>query len=71
MGKPKFSSYSHTRKGDTIKIEIRDEGMMVVYRNSFNLRDKNAMMKIISILEGFSGYQIIDIIKLKYESGWF
>ena len=58
-------NYMHYRKGDIIKIEIRDETYRILYKKKFNIMDKNAILSLLRTLEEFSGFSIIEIIKEK------
>jgi len=64
MGKKlKKLSYSHSTKGDLVKIEIRDESYKVIYRTKFNMKDKNAMLNHLKVLEEYSGFSVAGIIR--------
>ena len=66
------SKYTHTRTGDIVKIEIRDFTRRIIYRKRFNVKDKNAIMQVLSVLEGYSGYSIAGLIREKLKIGdWF
>lgn len=70
MGKKrKKIVYRHSKKGDLIKVEIRDEGYNLIYRNKFNIKDKNAIYYHLKILEQYSGLSIPQLIKEKLKIG--
>lgn len=61
--------YSHNRTGNLVKVEIRDETYRIIYRNQFNICDKNAIYDLLKTLEKFSGCSIYQIIQSKIEKG--
>lgn len=64
--------YKQHREGDFVIVEIRDYTRRVLYKNKFNLKDKNAILSLLFVLEKFSGFSIYELIKKKLEIGeWF
>ena len=65
-------SYQHERTGDTVKVEIRDTTYRSIYKNTFNIVDKNAIYNLLKALERFSGMSIYQLIqdKLKLGEWW-
>ena len=61
----KEREYHYQRVGDIIKVEIRDQTYRILYRTKFNITDKNSMLKLIEILEKFSGFSVLDLMKEK------
>jgi len=61
----------HHREGDFVKIEIRDCYYKIIYKNKFNIQDKNAILNLLSVLEKFSGFSVQELIKKKLETEWF
>jgi len=61
--------YSHRKEGDVVNVEIRDQTRRVLYRNKFNIKDKNAIISFLQVLEKYSNFSIIDLIKKKMEIG--
>lgn len=57
--------YQHTRQGDIVKIEIRDFTRAIIYRNKFNIRDKNAIINLLKVLENYSGFSMYTLVKEK------
>lgn len=64
-------SYTHQRQGDTVKVEIKDFTRRLIYRSKFNIRDKNAILALLKILETYSGFSIAEIVKDKLKKDWF
>ena len=62
--------YQHQRQGDTVKVEIKDFTRRLIYRSKFNIKDKNAILALLQIIETYSGFSVAEIIKSKLESGW-
>ena len=64
--------YSHHRQGDIIKVEIRDFTRRMLYRKKFNVRDKQALLELLEVMEKFSGFSIYNLIseKLKFGEWW-
>jgi len=72
MDKKKGLNYSHWRKGDLVKVEIRDATYRLIYKKRFNIQDKNAILSVVKILEEYSGFSIRELIKEKLNIGeWF
>jgi len=67
----KSKVYSHYRKGDYVRIEIRDYTHRTIYKNKFNIKDKNSILALLRALEKFSGFSVQEIIKRKIETDWF
>lgn len=66
------NEYSHWRKGDLVKIEIRDATYRIIYKKKFNIRDKNAILSVVKALEDYSGFSIAELIREKLKIGeWF
>ena len=64
--------YSHNRSGDIVRIEITDFTRRIIYKNKFNIKDKNAIFSLLTILEKFSGISIPKLIREKMKVGeWF
>lgn len=61
--------YQHNRQGDIVKIEIKDFTRAVIYRNKFNIRDKNAMINFLKVLENYSEISMYDLIREKMGVG--
>lgn len=61
--------YSHKREGDLLKVEIRDSSRRVLYRDKFNIRNKKAILSLLTVLEKFSGFSIINLVKEKMDVG--
>jgi len=62
--------YKQQRQGDTVKVEIKDFTRRLIYRNKFNIRDKNALINLLQVLETYSDFTIIELIKMKMKSNW-
>ena len=70
MGKKKKKGvYLQSKKGDLVKVEIRDETYRIIYRNKFNIKDKNAIYNHLKAMEQFSGFSIQQIIREKLKVG--
>lgn len=73
MGKNKKKNYPykyiHLREGDIVKIEIRDQTYRIIYRRTFNIKDKNAILSLIKILEDYSGFSVYQLIRQKLKIG--
>lgn len=64
--------YSHRRDGDIVEVKIKDCTRRTIYRGKFNVYDKNSILTLIGILEKFSGFSVIQLIKEKVKIGeWF
>lgn len=64
MGKKfKGISYKHVRRGNTLKVEIRDDTRRLEYRNKINLQDKNAVIEFLLVLEKYTSLSIYEVIK--------
>jgi len=61
--KGKEREYRHNRVGDIMKVEIRDQTYRIIYRTKFNIHDKSSIIKLLEVLEKFSGFSIVEIIK--------
>ena len=61
--------YSHSRTGDTVKIEIKDFTRRTIYKCKFNITDKNAIIYLIKAIEKYSGFSVLDIIEEKLKVG--
>ena len=71
MGKKKKKKklvYIHSKKGDLMKVEVRDETYRIIYRNKFNIKDQNAVYAFLKVLEQFSGLSIREVIREKSKS---
>jgi len=64
--------YSHCKEGELIKVEIKDSTYKLVYRNTFNCKDKNSIFNLLKTLEKFTGFSIYNLIqeKLKADEWW-
>ena len=64
--------YSHTRWGDSIKVEMRDQNRNIIYKNKFNITDKKAILAFLGVLETYSGFTIAELLneKLKVGEWW-
>lgn len=64
--------YLHYRKGDFVKVEIRDNTYRVVYKTKFYIRDRGKILELFRMLEKFSGFSIYQLIKdkLKVDEWW-
>lgn len=67
--KKKKLQYSHTRWGDTLKVEIRDQNRTLLYKNKLNIHDKKSILSLLDILEKYGNFNIIEIIEAKTELG--
>ena len=61
--------YSHRKEGDIVDVQIRDQTRRVLYRNKFNIKDKNAIISFLQVLEKYSNFSIIDLIQQKMKLG--
>ena len=61
--------YSHIKEGDTVEVKIRDQNYRILYKNRFNIGDRRAIMKLLGVLEKFSGFSITEIIREKLKLG--
>jgi len=61
--------YSHRKEGDIVDVQIRDQTRRVLYRNKFNIKDKNAIISFLQVLEKYSNFSIIDLIQQKIKLG--
>lgn len=59
--------YQHFQKGDTLRVEIRDQTRRVIYRNTICLNDKSQMRALLETLEGYSSLNIKELLKDKLE----
>ena len=65
-------TYTHSREGIIVKVEIKDETYRTIYKTKFNIRDKNAILNHLRVLEEMSGFNVVEIIKQKLKIGeWF
>ena len=70
--KRKAGEYKHQRTSDFVKVEIRDSTYRVIYRNNFNIKDRNAIINFLSALEKYSGFSVLQLIKEKLKMDtWF
>lgn len=72
MDGTKRTEYSHRQEGDILKVRIEDFSRRTIYKNKINIRDKNAILNFLCILEKFSGLSINQILKekLKIDEWW-
>lgn len=70
--KARKMEYLHRKDGDLVEVRIKDETRKTIYKNRFNARDKNAILRLLEILEKYSGYSINEIIqdRLKIGEWW-
>ena len=61
--------YSHRKEGDIVDVKIVDMTRRVLYRNKFNIKDKNAIISFLQVLEKYSNFSIIDLIQKKMKMG--
>ena len=61
--------YLHRKQGDIVVVEIKDSTRRIIYRTKFNIKDKNAILAFLQILENYSGFSIIELIKQKLNIG--
>ena len=61
--------YSHRKEGDIVDVQIRDQTRRVLYRNKFNIKDKNAIISFLQILERYSNFSIVNLIQQKMKIG--
>jgi len=52
---------------DFVKVEFRDSNFRLLLRGKFDLNNKKDVMKLISIIEKFSGISLYDLIS---DSEW-
>jgi len=70
--KQREMKFSYNRRGDNVKVEIRDETYRLLYRSKFNIVDENAIYDLMKAIEGMGGVSINQIIKRKNsEKGFF
>lgn len=69
----KVSQYKHLRKGDVLKIEIRDQTYKLLYKKKINIQDKEALKQILEDLEKFSELKIKELFKekIKNDQDWW
>jgi|TARA_R100000687_G_C6385273_1_gene134620 hypothetical protein len=69
--KEREMKFSYNRRGDNVKVEIRDETYRLLYRSKFNIADENAIYDLMKAIEGMGGVSINQIIKRKNKEGGF
>lgn len=65
----KSSKSAFNRRGLIVKAEIKDETYRKIYKYEFNIKDKNAILNFLKILEQYSGFSIMQLIKDKLNIG--
>jgi len=68
--KARKMEFTNRSRGDLIKVEIRDETRRLIYRSKFNIRDKNAIISILQVLEKYSGFSLLALIREKLKNEW-
>ncbi len=63
-------SYNPQKKGDVIKIEIKDGSQRLLYKNKFSLNDENAIYNFLKVIEKFTNVSINTIINNKLGTEW-
>ena len=63
--KQREMKFSYNRRGDNVKVEIRDETYRLLYRSKFNIVDENAIYDLMKAIEGMGGISINNLIKRK------
>ena len=63
--KQREMKFSYNRRGDDVKVEIRDETYRLLYRSKFNIVDENAIYDLMKAIEGMGGVSINHLIKRK------
>ena len=70
--KQKKFKYTHRRSGDVIEVKVTDFTRRTIYKSKFNVKDKNSILNLLSVLEKFSGFSINQLIREKLNIGeWF
>ena len=69
--KQREMKFSFNRKGDNVKVEIRDETYRLLYRSKFNIVDENAIYDLMKAIEGMGGVSINNLIKRKNKDKGF
>lgn len=64
MGK-KSGHINFNRNGETIKLEIRDNGYKVMFRGTYKMASLKDLYNMFSMLEKFTPYTIHQIINHK------
>jgi hypothetical protein len=63
-------SYNPQRKGDTVKIEIRDGSERILYKNKFSVNNEKEIYNFLKVIEKFSNLSISSIINNKLGLDW-
>ena len=61
--------YNYRRDGDVVSVEIKDPTRRILYRNKFNIKDKNAIVAFLQVLEKYSNFSVVELIRKKMEIG--
>ena len=69
--KQREMKFSYNRRGDNVKVEIRDETYRLLYRSKFNIVDENAIYDLMKAIEGMGGVSINRLIKRKNKDKGF
>jgi len=69
--KQREMKFSYNRRGDNVKVEIRDETYRLLYRSKFNIVDENAIYDLMKAIEGMGGVSINNLIKRKNKDKGF
>tara|TARA_R110000824_G_scaffold34907_1_gene110169 strand:- start:768 stop:992 length:225 start_codon:yes stop_codon:yes gene_type:complete len=69
--KQREMKFSYNRRGDNVKVEIRDETYRLLYRSKFNIVDENAIYDLMKAIEGMGGISINNLIKRKNKDKGF
>ena len=64
--------YSGLNRGMTGEFIVRDETYRKLYKNKFNMSDKNSMITHLRVLEQYSKFSLYQLIKdlLKINDWW-
>ena len=64
--------YTGMTRGLTAEVIIRDETYRKLYKNKFNMSDKNSMITHLRVLEQYSKFSLYQLIKdlLKINDWW-
>lgn len=62
----KITKLNFHRKGTLGKLEIKDETYRLLHRSKYNLTNKKDLKKLLMVLEKYSGFTIMQIIKSEW-----
>lgn len=63
--------WKHNFNGDLLDVTVRDSTRRTIYKNTFNIRDKNSIGSLLEVLEKFSGFSVSNLLKERANKNWW